>query len=105
MRKMTKLPREEAAPRRDEGLDVAQRDDDTEGHQASLRPHGPDTGGDLVPRRPTTGGELIDETDVEGHGAPEAPVHGPGTGGDLVPRRPTTGGELIDELDVEGHRA
>jgi hypothetical protein len=80
MKKLNRLPREEAHDR----ADGSPADGDVEGHRAlalpgtsadTLRPGMPGTGGDAI-RRP--GGELTDEDDVEGH-----LLRGqPGTGGD-----------------------
>ena len=91
MKKLSRLPREEAAG---DGLPegavpegAGPTDQDVEGH---VNPGGeglaqrlPGTGGDF--RRPSGGGELTD--DVEGHLQQRLP----GTGGDF--RRPSGGGE------------
>lgn len=112
MRKLTKLPREEATDN-DEALPV---DGDVEGHGVSsdrFAPRLPGTGGDSrAQRRPSSGGELTEEDDVEGHGGPMLPGL-PGTGGDsLLPglpgtgadsiRRPIGGGEARIDDDFEG---
>ena len=93
MKKLTKLPREEATDDRD-GLPV---DGDVEAHGMnepdSFLPTLPGTGGDRA-RRPSSGGEATDD-DVEGHGmdGPEGYLPSlPGTGGDRI-RRPVGGGE------------
>jgi hypothetical protein len=95
MRKLTKLPREEAA-NNDDGLPV---DGDVEGHGVSsdrFAPRLPGTGGDaLASRRPSSGGELTDDDDVEGHSSAVLPGL-PGTGGDsLLPSLPGTGGDSV----------
>jgi hypothetical protein len=110
MRKMNRLPHEEAS--QDDGLGSNEAfpagsgptDSDVEGHRAGegerFAPRLPGTGGDF--RRPTSGGEATDD-DVEGHRAGDAREFAPrlpGTGGDF--RRPTSGGEATDN-DVEGH--
>ena len=101
MKKVSKLPREQAANDED-GLPAS---GDVEAHG---KPNGPDpyaprlpgTGGDIV-HRPTTGGELTrDDDDVEAHGMQPGPeTHAPtlpGTGGDSVrPGMPGTGGDAI----------
>ena len=93
MKKLTKLPREEAA----EDRDRLPGDSDVEGHgvptpDSSLTSL-PGTGGDRA-RRPSSGGEAT-EDDVEGHGM-ESPdgflPQLPGTGGDRI-RRPVGDGE------------
>lgn len=110
MRKIKRLPREEARVN-DDGLplDGLPVDGDVEAHGMQVAPDDfaprlPGTGGDAA-RRPIGSGEL-DENDVEGHiGRPGGEGLGqrlPGTGGDRV-RRPVGSGEL-DEHDVEGHR-
>ena len=99
MKKVSKLPREQAA-NDEEGLPTS---GDVEAHGM---PHGPDphaprlpgTEGDIV-HRPTTGGELTNDDDVEAHGMPGPEPYAPtlpGTGGDsLLPGMPGTGGDAI----------
>jgi hypothetical protein len=100
MKKLTKLPREEAA----KDADGPPASGDVEAHGMPTGPEThvprlPGTGGDIV-HRPTTGGELTSDDDVEAHGmqpAPEtyAPTL-PGTGGDsLLPGMPGTGGDAV----------
>jgi hypothetical protein len=114
MRKLTKLPREEATDNHD-GLPV---EGDVEAHGgpgSQFSPRLPGTGGDISPRlpgtggdslhRPTTGGELKDD-DVEGHGMPSGESFSPrlpGTGGDRI-RRPIGTGDRRHE-DTEGDTA
>jgi hypothetical protein len=116
MRKLTKLPREEAADNHD-GLPA---EGDVEGHGApgsTFSPRLPETGGDLSPRlpgtggdsfhRPSSGGELTDDEDVEAHGVQAATGEFsprlPGTGGDAI-RRPIGTGDRGHD-DIEGDAA
>jgi hypothetical protein len=114
MRKLTKLPREEAGGTRD-GLPV---EGDVEAHGigpgGTFSPRLPGTGGDFSPRlpgtggdvhRPATGGELTDDDDVEAHGM-SSPQDGfsprlPGTGGDAIRRPIGTGDRARDDIEAD----
>jgi hypothetical protein len=100
MKKMNRLPHEQATPASDPGpeRDGLPADSDVEGHRAAgFLPGMPGTGGDNL-RRPISGGE-VDGDDVEGH------AFGHTKGERLLPGMPGTGGDSIavdTEDDVEG---
>jgi hypothetical protein len=109
MKKISRLPHEQAVPVTDagvgpehDGLPVI--DSDVEGHGAkpgdSFLPGMPGTGGDSF-RRPVGGGEVAGD-DVEGH------AMGHTRGERFLPGMPGTGGDQIavdlEDDDTEGNR-
>ena len=119
MKKMNRLPHEQAAPDTDAGIGpehdgLPAAGQDVEGHRVghveflpgmpgtggdSFLPGMPGTGGDSL-RRPINGGE-VDGDDVEGH------AMGHTKGERFLPGMPGTGGDQIavdTDDDVEGHR-
>ena len=114
MKKISRLPHEQAAPRGGAGVGPEQdglpADGDVEGHRQQIVPGMPGTGGDQLRDRSSGGEDLrprsprgeLDAGDVEGH------LMGHTKGERLSPGMPGTGGDRIavdvDDDDTEGHR-
>ncbi|HLO35831.1 MAG TPA: hypothetical protein VK194_07105 [Candidatus Deferrimicrobium sp.] len=106
MKKVSRLPHEQAIPESESGLGpehgASSTDQDVEGHRGpngdTFLPGMPGTGGDNL-HRPISGGE-IDGDDVEGH------LMGHTKGERMSPGKPGTGGDTIAvEVDPDGDRS